>query len=78
MPTKSPYDPAITLVVAEMRRRRDLSLREISARSGVSKGTLSRLDNGVTRYPHHLTLVQIWKGLGYELPIAPLPMKGKR
>lgn len=67
-------DPAIDEVVQEMRARRDLSLNRISQRSGVSVGTLSRLDSGITRFPHHHTLARIWQGLGYAF--RPVPTGG--
>jgi lambda repressor-like predicted transcriptional regulator len=50
-------------LVAEMRRRH-LSLRTVSNRTGLHYSTISRLRRGT--YPLYTTALAIYDGLGYE------------
>lgn len=52
------------------REHRGLSLAEISRRSGIDKGALSRLENAVNANPKFDTLVRYADALGVELAMT--------
>lgn len=51
-------------LIAEARRRRNLSLREVSQRTGLTVSRLSRLERGAGRRPSDATLMQLADILG--------------
>lgn len=51
----------------DMRRNSGLSLDELSARSGVPKGTLAKITSGITRTPSLETMRSLVYAMGYTL-----------
>lgn len=53
--------------IADMRKKAGLSLDELSALSGVPKGTLSKISAGITKNPSIETIKAIVHCMGYTL-----------
>lgn len=51
----------------EMRKRSGMSIDEISAKSGVPKGTLSKISAGITKAPPLETMRKLVYAMGYTL-----------
>ena len=51
----------------EMRKKSGMSLDEISAKSGVPKGTLSKITAGITKAPPLETMRKLVYSMGYTL-----------
>jgi len=51
----------------EMRKKSGMSLDEISAKSGVPKGTLAKITSGVTKAPPLETMRKLVYSMGYTL-----------
>ena len=51
----------------EMRKKSEMSLDEISAKSGVPKGTLAKITSGVTKAPPLETMRKLVYSMGYTL-----------
>jgi transcriptional regulator with XRE-family HTH domain len=63
-------DPALLELLAALRRQRErlgLSLSEVSRRSGIDTGDLSRLENGKIHDPRSSTLSRYASALGKRL-----------
>ncbi len=60
----------------ELRKRSGLSLDEISRKSGVPKGTLSKITSGITKNPSIETMKTLVHTIGYTLD--DLDPKGKK
>jgi hypothetical protein len=63
-------DPALLELLAALRRQRErlgLSLSEVSRRSGIDTGDLSRLENGKIHDPRSSTLLRYASALGKRL-----------
>ncbi len=50
--------------IKEVRENRNMTQEELSAKSGVSRGTISALENGVARTTTTKTLARLAKALG--------------
>ena len=58
----------------EMRKKSGMTLDEISAKSGVPKGTLSKISAGITKAPPLETMRKLVYSMGYTLDdLAPVP-----
>ncbi len=51
----------------EMRKKSEMSLDEISAKSGVPKGTLAKITSGITKAPPLETMRKLVYSMGYTL-----------
>ena len=51
----------------EMRKKSEMSLDDISAKSGVPKGTLAKITSGVTKAPPLETMRRLVYSMGYTL-----------
>ncbi|MFI5459101.1 MAG: helix-turn-helix domain-containing protein [Isosphaerales bacterium] len=70
---------ALLSAIAELKRRRDergLSLTDVSERSGLDRGMLSRLENGKILNPTMATLWRYADAIGAQVSLAvePLPL----
>lgn len=54
-------------VFTEMRKKSGMSIDEISAKSGVPKGTLSKISAGITKAPPLETMRKLVYAMGYTL-----------
>lgn len=54
-------------VFTKMRKRSGMSIDEISAKSGVPKGTLSKISAGITKAPPLETMRKLVYAMGYTL-----------
>lgn len=60
----------------DLRKKSGMSLDEISAKSGVPKGTLAKITSGVTKAPPLETMRKLVHSMGYTLnDIDPNPAK---
>lgn len=58
----------------EMRKKSGMTLDEISAKSGVPKGTLSKITAGITKAPPLETMRKLVYSMGYTLDdLTPVP-----
>jgi transcriptional regulator with XRE-family HTH domain len=48
--------------IKEIRVTKDLTLKDVSKKSGLKESTINRIENG-TRIPNHITMLKICKGL---------------
>lgn len=51
----------------EMRKESEMSLDEISAKSGIPKGTLAKITSGITKAPPLETMRKLIYSMGYTL-----------
>ena len=51
----------------EMRKKSGMSLEEISAQSGIPKGTLAKITSGITKAPPLETMRKLVYSMGYTL-----------
>lgn len=54
-------------VFTEMRKKSGMSIDEISAKSGIPKGTLSKISAGITKSPPLETMRKLVHSMGYTL-----------
>ncbi len=58
--------------IRELRKERGLTQEELAKQAGISRATLSKLENGFISQISVVTLSEILNTLGYELDITPL------
>jgi len=58
--------------IRTLRKQKGMTQAELAKEAGISRATLSKLENGLIAQISVVTLAEILNALGYELDITPL------
>ena len=58
--------------IRTLRKQKGLTQAELAKEAGISRATLSKLENGLIAQISVVTLAEILNALGYEIDITPL------
>ena len=58
--------------IRTLRKQKGLTQAELAKEAGISRATLSKLENGLIAQISVVTLAEILNALGYELDIIPI------